>query len=187
MKLSQYPRFLLIVLLFGFAWTPCFGKVYYSKDEALVLAFGDDASVETLSLFPSDEQISQIEQLAKVKLESKLLSLFVGKKQNAVTGYAMIESHTVRTQPETLLILLDAGGNLKNVYTLAFHEPAEYQTPERWFAQLLNQGIDELSFDKGVQGVAGATLSTRAALNSVRKVLAVYQIMLKPANTHPNQ
>jgi hypothetical protein len=182
MKLSKYPGFILIALLFGLVITPCFGKVFYSKEEALKLAFGDDASIETLSLFPSDEQIAQIEQLAKFKLESKLFSFYVGRKQNAIVGYAAIESHTVRTQPETLLILLDAQGKLSHVYTLAFHEPPEYQTPERWLAQLLNHPIDSLSFDKDIQGVAGATLSARAALNSTRKVLAMYQIMLKPAN-----
>lgn len=183
MKVFRYPRFLLVVILFGFVLTPCFAKVFYSKDEALKLAFGDDANVETLSLFPTDAQVAEIEQMARVKLESKLFSFYVGKKQNAITGYAAIESHTVRTQPETLMILLDAEGNLRNVYTLAFHEPAEYQTPDRWYAQLLNHSIDQLSFDKDVQGVAGATLSTRAALNSVRKVLSVYQVMLKSAQT----
>jgi hypothetical protein len=63
--------------------------------------------------------------------------------------------------------------------TLAFHEPPEYQPPERWFSQLLNHTLDELSFDKDIQGVAGATLSTRASLNSARKVLAIYQVLLK--------
>lgn len=187
MKFSKFPGLMLIAILFGFVLTPCFGKVFYSKDEALKLAFGDEASVESLALFPSEQQVTQIEQLAKVKLESKLFSFYVGKKQNAIIGYAAIESHTVRTQPETLLILLDAQGNLSHVYTLAFHEPPEYQTPERWFAQLLNHPIDTLSFDKDIQGVAGATLSARAALNSTRKVLAMYQIMLKPANNQVGQ
>ena len=187
MKFSKFPGLMLIAIVFGLALTPCFGKVFYSKDEALKLAFGDDASVETLSLFPSEQQAAQIEQLAKVKLESKMFSFYVGKKHNAILGYAAIESHTVRTQPETLLVLLDVQGNLSHVYTLAFHEPPEYQTPERWFEQLLNHSIDALSFDKDIQGVAGATLSARAALNSTRKVMAMYQIMLKAANNQVGQ
>lgn len=143
------------------------------------LAFGDDATVEMQTLFPSVEQIAEIERLAKVKLESKMFSFYVGKKQDAVLGYAAIESHNVRTKPETLLVVLDPAGNLTKVVTLAFHEPPEYQPPERWFSQLLNHTLDELSFDKDIQGVAGATLSTRASLNSARKVLAIYQVLLK--------
>ncbi|MGZ4959355.1 MAG: FMN-binding protein [Methylomonas sp.] len=179
MKLFKITRLLLTVFLFGFASIPCFGEMFYSKDEALKLAFGGDAAVEVKSLFPTDEEAAQIEQLAKVKLESKMFSFYIGKKQDNIIGYAAIESHNVRTKPETLLVVLDPNGNLRQVVTLAFHEPPEYQPPERWFSQLTNHSLDELSFAKDIQGVAGATLSTRAALNSARKVLAVYQVMLK--------
>ena len=179
MKLFKSFRFLLVAVLFGFVLTPCFGVVFYSKEEALKLAFGDDATVEMKSLFPTDEEITRIEQLAKVKLDSKLFSFYVGKKQDTVIGYAAIESHNVRSKPETLLVVLDPEGNLRQVVTLAFHEPPEYQPPERWYAQLLNRKLDELSMGKDIQGVAGATLSSRAAINSVRKVLAIFQVMLK--------
>ena len=155
--------------------------VFYSKEEAMKLAFGEEATVEMQSLFPNAEQVAQIEQIAKVKLESKLFSFYVGKKQGEIIGYAAIEAHNVRTKPETLLIVLDAQGVLRQVVTLAFHEPPEYQPPQRWFDLLTNHNLDELSFGKDIQGVAGATLSTRAGLNSARKVLAVYQVMLKPA------
>lgn len=181
MGIYRFSRLCVIVLWLGLSLQPCDAKVYYSKDEAMQLAFGDGVTVEVMSLFPTDEQVKQIEQLAKVKLDSNLISLYVGKKQDAVVGYAAIESHTVRTQPETLLLVLDLEGRLRNVYTLAFHEPPEYQPPERWYSQLTNRNIEQLSFDQDIQGVAGATLSSRAALNSARKVQAIFQVMLKPA------
>ncbi len=39
--------------------------------------------------------------------------------------------------------------------------------------------LQELSLNREIQGITGATLSTRAALNSARKVLAVYQVMIE--------
>lgn len=172
-------RVLLLLAMTVASISLSYSGVFYSKDEAMKLAFGDDATVEMKSLFPTDEEVAQIEQLAKVKLDSKMFSFYVGKKQDSVVGYAAIESHNVRTKPETLLVVLDPNGNLRQVVTLAFHEPPEYQPPERWFNQLTNHSLDELSFGKDIQGVAGATLSTRAALNSARKVLAIFQVMLK--------
>jgi len=181
MQLSERLRATLLALcLFAFL-SPCYAKVFYSKEEAMKLAFGDDATVEMKSLFPTDDEIARIEQLAKVKMESKLFSFYVGKRQDQIVGYAAIESHNVRTKPETLLVVLDADGNLRQMVTLAFHEPPEYQPPERWYAQLLDRKVDELRLGKDIQGVAGATLSSRAAVNSARKVLAVFQVMLKPA------
>jgi len=179
MQILERFRPIFLALCFFVYVTPCFSKVFYSKEEAMQLAFGDDATVEMKSLFPTDEEIARIEQLAKVKMESKLFSFYVGKKQDKVLGYAAIESHNVRTKPETLLVVLDPEGNLRQVVTLAFHEPPEYQPPERWFAQLLNRKLDELSLGKDIQGVAGATLSTRASVNSARKVLAIFEVMLK--------
>lgn len=143
------------------------------------LAFGKGAQVELLSLFPDEQQTAKIQEIAKVKLDSGLFTFYVGKNQGNLLGYASIETVTVRTQPETLLIVLNPGGDLRNIYTLAFHEPPEYQPPERWFNQLYKRPLSEMDFNKGVDGISGATLSTRAAITSVRKVMAIYQILVK--------
>lgn len=180
MNPTYFWKFGLLALLGLLLLEPCSATVFYSKDEALELAFGKDAQVEVQSLFPSPEQIDQIEQLAKTKLDSKMFSFYVGKKQGNVIGYAAIDSHPVRSQNETLLIVLDAAGQLSNIHTLAFHEPPEYQAPRRWFESLFNLPLEKLGFDVGVQGVAGATLSTRAALASTRKVLSIFRVMLQP-------
>jgi len=179
MLFSKFTRFLPILILSCLLVSSGYATVYYSKDEAMKLAFGEDATVEMLSLFPSPEEVARIEQLAKVKLESNLFSFYVGKKQGQILGYAAIESHNVRTKPETLLVVLNAEGKLRNVYTLAFHEPPEYQPPTRWYEQLGNHTLEQLSFSQDIQGISGATLSTHAALNAARKVLAVYEISVK--------
>jgi len=165
--------FLVLSLLLA---TPAYATIYYSKQEAMVLAFGEDAKVEMLSLFPSKDEIKRIQQLARAKMDSPMFTFYVGKKDGEIVGYAAIETHNVRTKPETLLVLLNPQGQLIQVHTLAFHEPPEYQPPQRWYAQLFNLPLTEVSFGAGVQGISGATLSSRAALDSVRKVLAVYQI-----------
>lgn len=172
---------IVLVLLLCIA-TPSFAKIFYSKNEAMELAFGKTATVEVLSLFPDEQQQAKIQDLAKTKLESGMFSFYVGKEQGKVLGYAAIESITVRTKPETLMIVLTPEGELRNITTLAFHEPPEYQPPERWFEQLYKRAIADMDFNKGVDGIAGATLSTRAALTSVRKVMGIYQVMIKAGN-----
>jgi len=154
-------------------------KVFYSKAEAMDLAFEAGAKVEKLSLFPMEQQIQQIRQLARVNKVPSLFTFYIVKEQGKVLKYAAIESHQVRTKPETLLVILNAQGVLEQVHTLAFHEPAEYQPSERWYAQLYALALGELSFNKSVQGITGATLSTRAALDSVRLVLAMHQVMVE--------
>jgi hypothetical protein len=191
-EINKYIR-VMKVTLFRVMWVVCFAvitssisfaTIFYSKNEAMVLAFGEDAQVETLSLFPDDQQITTIQQEAKVKLDSGLFTFYVGKQKDKILGYAAIESITVRTKPETLMIVLTPEGSVRNVFTLAFHEPPEYQPPERWFDQLIGKPLEEMDFSKGIQGVAGATLSTRAAISSVRKTLSVYRTMVKNQGQH---
>jgi FMN-binding domain len=178
MEISKNSRLIILFLLLVTSVTS-FATIFYSKNEAMVLAFGKDAQVDNLSLFPDDQQMAAIQKEAKVKLDSGMFTFYVGKQQGKILGYAAIESITVRTKPETLMVVLTAEGELRNVYTLAFHEPPEYQPPERWFEQLSGIPLANMDFNKGIQGVSGATLSTRAAVNSVRKVLAIYQTMVK--------
>jgi hypothetical protein len=156
-----------------------FATIFYSKEEAMVLAFGEGAQIETLSLFPDEQQRATIEQDAKAKLESGMFSFYVGKQAGKIVGYAAIETMTVRTKPETLMIVLSPEGELRKVATLAFHEPPEYQPPESWYEQFSGKPMAEIDFNKGIQGVSGATLSTRAAINTVRKVLAIYLTLVK--------
>ncbi|MGZ5580929.1 MAG: FMN-binding protein [Methylobacter sp.] len=172
-------RGLIVALLLFAVMTPSFGTIFYSKNEALELAFGKDAQVEQLSLFPDQQQAAKIEELAKTKLESGLFTFYVGKNQDKVLGYASIETVTVRTKPETLMVVLTPNGELRNVTTLAFHEPPEYQPPERWFEQLYKLTLADMEFNKGIDGISGATLSTRAAVSSVRKAMAMFQVMVK--------
>jgi FMN-binding domain len=175
MKIIKLMFFLLLLSTV----IPGFATVFYSKNEAMELAFGKGTQVEQLSLFPDDNQAAKIQQDAKVNLDSGLFTFYVGKAQGKILGYAAIETSTVRTQPETLMIVLTPDGELRNVYTLAFHEPPEYLPPERWFEQLYKRPLAEMDFNKGVDGISGATLSTRAAINSIRKVMAIYQVMVK--------
>ncbi len=153
-------------------------KVYYSKQEAMVLAFGPGAEVEMLPLFLAEGQRQAIERLGRVKLDSNLYTFYVGKRDGVVIGYAAIETHTVRTKPETLMIVLDPQGNVQRVTVLAFHEPPEYQPPEPWFQSVLPVPLDRLRVGGEIDGVSGATLSVRAAVESVRKVIAIYRVAL---------
>ena len=174
----QITKFLLFLWLFAIT-SASFATIYYSKNEAMELAFGKGTEIESLSLFPDEEQITKIEQVAKIKLDSGLFTFYVGRSQNKILAYAAIETTNVRTKPETLMIVLTPDGALRDVHVLAFHEPAEYEPPNGWFKKLYNRPLAELEINKGVDGISGATLSTRSAINSIRKVMALYQVMIK--------
>ena len=154
--------------------------VFHARDEALKLAFPDADRVETRDLFLTAEQRSAIEERAKAKLESELLTVYVGHRGDSVIGYAMLDTHVVRTLPETFMIVLGPEGQVTGTYLLAFYEPTEYMPSERWLQQFKDKKqADDLRVGRGIAGITGSTLTSHAVSAALRRALAIYAVMLR--------
>lgn len=169
----------LLVLLAVAAVPAVDAKVFYSKEEALKMAFPTADRVETRSFFLSPDQLQRIQQAAHAKLDSKLITFYVGKQNGKTLGYAAIDSHTVRTHPEVLLTVLSPQGEVNMVRVLAFHEPPEYMPGDRWYLQFTGKGPNApIQLRQDIHAISGATLSARAATASVRKMQALYAVLI---------
>ena len=154
-------------------------KIFYSRSEALKLAFPDADRIEDQSILLDDEQARQIEQLAKSKLESRLVRISRGYRASELLGYAVIDVHTVRTMPEAFLVVLSPAGEVRMLRLLAFHEPLEYMPSARWYQQFEGKTSEApLRLGGDIHGIVGATLSSRAATEGVRRALALYQVVV---------
>lgn len=168
----------LVLLVCGV--TEAGAAVFHSKEAALRLAFPEGEAIETRTLFLKPDETREIEALARSRLESKLVTVYVGRRAGRVLGYAFIETHVVRTMPETVLVVLAPGGRVMAVHVLAFHEPLEYLPSARWLGQFAGRRLDpDLWVGRGIHGISGATLSARAIAEAVRRVLAIHQVLLR--------
>jgi hypothetical protein len=153
--------------------------VFYARDEALRLAFPDADRAEPRDFFLTPEQRSEIETRAKAPLESNLLTVYVGHQQGTVVGYAIFDTHVVRTLPETFLIVLTPDGTVAATHVLAFYEPPEYLPGEHWLEQFVGKGAaDDLHIGRGIAAITGSTLSSRAVAGGIRRALAIYAVLL---------
>lgn len=164
--------------------TTCAGvseaKVFYAKQEALEIAFPEADDVETKSFFLTAEQVERVQTLAHAPLDAKVVAFYIGRKGGTVLGYAFIETHIVRTLPETFLIVVSPDGTVQRLLTLAFYEPQEYLPTERWIAQFDQQPLSpELQLQRDIHGISGSTLTARAVTRGVRKVLALFQVLIR--------
>jgi hypothetical protein len=88
----------------------------------------------------------------------------------------------VRTHQEALLVVLAPDGRVRSLRVLAFYEPEEYLAPQRWLDRLLGRALDDrLRLGGDVHGIAGATLSSRAVTDAVRRSLALFEVLVPPA------
>lgn len=155
-------------------------KVFYSRSEALEMAFPEADRIETDTFVLAEDQVSQIEKLAGSPLESKLVKIYRGLRGDELLGYAVIDVHRVRTLPEAFIVVLDPEGNVRSLRVLAFHEPLDYLPTDRWYGQFDQKNLAEpLRVGGDIHGVVGATLSAYATTRGVRRVLAYYQVLIQ--------
>jgi hypothetical protein len=165
---------------------PAGSEIFHSRESALELAFPGKDRVEARDLFLSESDVREIEGRARVNVDSRLVTVYVGYRGEELLGYAYFDTHTVRTLPETLLLDLHPDGSVDAVHILAFHEPAQYLTAPPWLEQFENRVLDdELWLDRGVAALAGSTLSARSVTAAVRRLLAVHEVKIGGATADP--
>ena len=162
-------------------WTnPVTGKVYLTKDDALKQAFRDAHGIERLTIFLDDEDIKQVQELSKVKVESKLFTYYVAKgKDNEIIGYAVFESHIVRTKPEVFMAVINHKGEIDYIEILAFYEPVEYLPPKRWLHLFKGRRLDDkLRVKSGISAISGASITAEGITREIRRLLATFELMV---------
>lgn len=154
-------------------------RVFLARDEALKLAFPDAERVEARDIVLTAEQHERIEKLAAARLDSDLVTVYVGWKGDHPVAYAIFDTHTVRTFPETFLVVLTADGAVSAAHILAFHEPEEYMPTDRWLERFKGARLSEdLQVGRAVAAITGSTLSTRAVTSGIRRVLAIWDVAI---------
>lgn len=157
-------------------------KVFVGQKDALASAFPAATRIERDTRILMKGQVAAIEAITKAPPPAKIIVLHVAWKNETLLGYAHIDVHNVRTQPEAFLIVLTPKGVVRSVRVLAFHEPLDYLPTDRWYRQFKGKTReDRLRIGSDVHGVVGATLSARAAAEGVRRMLAYWEVLLKPS------
>lgn len=177
--------FVLLCLALALAG-PAPAKVFLARNEAVKAALPDADQITTRDVFLTDAQKAAIEAASGMPMESALVSVYVGTRQGHLVGYALFDTHVVRTQPETFVIGLDPAGRVTNLFVCAFYEPQDYLPGDRWLAQFRGRdGARPPRVGSDITGITGATLSSRAVAGGVRRALAIHAACLAGHSHQP--
>jgi len=148
-----------------------------TREEALASAY-PGATIRAEQIFLTPVQQRDVATRAGGEQPSAFIARYIATQDGQVIGRAYVDTHTVRTKKETLLISLDADGRVKRIDVTAFLEPAEFKASDRWLRQYGNRKLDdELSLNRAIRPIAGATLTARATNAAVRRVLAIDAVL----------
>jgi FMN-binding protein len=174
--LAIFSRRALAVTLV-LAAAPAVAKVFLTQEEALKLAF-PAASIERRTAFLTAAESRDVAALSGGPPPSALAVAYVATKEGRLAGTAYFDTHVVRTQPETLMVVVGPAGTIARIEVLSFSEPEDYLPREHWYAQFPGKTLDEeLSVKRGIRAVSGATLTARATTEAARRVLALHRVL----------
>jgi len=151
------------------------GRVLMTQQQALTSAFpGEKPARQTFFLKP--EQLSAAKKESGVDVASALVIRYAARH-----GYAYFDTHRVRTLPETIMVVVTPEGRVDRVDILSFDEPTDYYPKRRWLDQLPGRRLDgELSLNKAIRPISGASLTGRAIVEATRRVLALHHAIGAP-------
>ena len=152
--------------------------MFLTRDAALRQAFGPKARVDTTTVYLLPAQVARIEQAAGAKLASARVVSYRGSVGDSLVGTAYLDTHPVRSQMETILIVITPEGRVGAVEVLSFNEPEDYLPPPRWLDQFDGKALSkDLKPGLAVPNLSGATLTARAVSAAVRRTLALHAFL----------
>jgi hypothetical protein len=103
---------------------------------------------------------------------------YEARRDNRLLGVAFLDTHRVRTLPETTVVAIAPEGRILRVEVVAFHEPQEYLAKDAWRRQFEGKALDpQLTLKGAIRPLSGSTLTANAMTDAARRGLALHQLL----------
>jgi electron transport complex protein RnfG len=170
---------LLAFLLVGLWCGTASAKSYQTQQQAIAAAF-PSLQVERKSLFLTKEQAASIEKLSRTKVASRVVTYYVSRSTAGVSGVAFFDRQIVRDMPVTFMVAVKPTGEVDRIEILAFDEPDDYLPPLRWLQLYRTRRLsDDLMIGRAIPHITGASLTSQAMNDGVRRALATFEVGVK--------
>jgi len=173
-------RTLFFALLLSLPTAALAGSTDAARDAVLKRLFPAAERFAAKDVLLSDEMAARLAEVSKARVGERMVTFYTATRGGQAQGHVVFHSHRVRTKTETLAVVFEADGRLRQVDILVFLEPSEYRPSEQWLAQLRGKGPGaHLKVGDDLDGITGATLSARGIAEQARWLLHAFQLLPK--------
>ncbi len=158
------------------ASAPVQATVYLSVEQAQQAIFpGGSFTAADVKL--SGDQRRAIERKSGVNVRSSEQKIW----RVAGGGLFILDEVLGKHEFITYAVGLNADGSVRQIEILEYRETYGYQIRDpRWRAQFAGKtASDPLELERDIQNISGATLSCRHIADGVKRLLALYELVLK--------
>ena len=170
--------------MFGFYASFSIAEELAKPEKALKAIFSEAESCDFKKITLTGEQIADIERKADINFSgahSQEIIFCAVQKQGEIVGYAFEDTVIGKWGPIHYLLGVSTEGKVKGVVVLDYKEiRGRPVAKKRFLGQYKGKDInDPLKLREDIDGITGATISSRSLTDGVRKLLNVYE-QIKP-------
>jgi len=149
-------------------------------DEALKKIYPKATQFNAKSFVLSEEQISILEEKAKINFggnHSSQVQMTIVREGDQILGFAFEDTVVGKWGPIHYLVGLDAQGTVLQVIVLDYREiRGKPVAKKRFLRQYKKKSVDDpVKLRRDIDGVTGATISSRSLTNGIRKLLFIFE------------
>ena len=176
---------LLPVAALGAVCAPlqAFAVQYLSVEQAQKVLFPAATEFKPRTLLLTDAQRSAIAKAADARVRTAEVKAWEARSAQGLLGTIVVDEVYGKHEFITYAVAVLPDGSVKQVEILDYRESYGGQVRnDAWRAQFAGKTrAAALQVDKDIQNISGATLSCVHVTDGVRRILATYELALKPA------
>lgn len=178
MTTSRSPLFWLIPATL--VHQQAYAVEYLTIEQAQKVIFPTATKFEQSFIRLTDEQISQVKKIAKVRQRKSEVQLWKAFAKSKLIGYFIVDEVIGKHEYITYSAGISPDGKVLSIEVLVYRETHGGQIKEdSWRSSFKGKTLsDPFKLDEDVPNISGATLSCRNVLDGVKRLLAIHKIAL---------
>jgi len=150
-------------------------QAYLTEEQALALIFPECDEIVTDEFVMTPEEKSSLEKLLSRRLYEDGFRTYIGKRDGAIQGYAIITEEIGKFHPFTFIVGAGTDGKISNIAVLVYRESRGGEiAKKRFLYQFMGKSFkNPIRINKDIINITGATMSVQCMCAGVRKVIAV--------------
>ncbi|MDB6129845.1 MAG: putative signal peptide protein [Verrucomicrobiales bacterium] len=160
---------------------PCYATTYLTVEQAQKLCFGGATQFVSADVSLSHDQMKAIEKDTGVNVRLDKQKVWRAEVDGKLEGWVIQDEVLGKHEFIQWVLALNADGSVRQVEILDYRETYGYQIrDQKWRAQFTGKKHGaKLKLDNDIKNVSGATLSCRHITDGVKRLLSLYELVIK--------
>jgi Na+-translocating ferredoxin:NAD+ oxidoreductase RnfG subunit len=160
---------------------PCYATTYLTVEQAQRVCFPGATAFIAANVKLTSEQAKAIEKDSGVRVRLDSQKVWRAMAGNEFLGWVIQDEVLGKHEFINWVLALNSDGTVKQIEILDYRETYGYEIREEKWRQQFNgkQHGAKLKLDDDIKNISGATLSCRHITDGVKRLLSLYEFLLK--------